>query len=345
MKFVDTAKVFVRSGNGGNGAMSFRREKFVEFGGPDGGDGGKGGDVWLKASADLNTLVDFRFRRKYVAKDGKSGMSRARTGADGEDIKLVIPAGTQVIDDDSGILLADLTDDGQTVLIARGGKGGLGNLRFKSSLNRAPRKSTPGEPGLQFNLFLKLKVIADVGLLGLPNSGKSTFLSVVSNARPKIADYPFTTLWPHLGAVAIEGFDFVIADIPGIIEGASQGRGLGDRFLQHIERCKLLVHLVDGTSEDLALDYCTVVNELVSYGAGIDQIRRITVLSKSDALGTEERKRKSSVLEKAAGVSVAPISSVRGEGIRALLEHIAGILEEMRMEAKLEARKWTPESR
>ena len=342
MKFEDTARIYVCSGSGGNGALSFRREKFIEFGGPDGGDGGKGGDVWIQASSDLNTLVDFRYRRRFVAPNGKSGGSRARTGAGGGDIVLVLPAGTQIFDEDSGILLADLIEDGQREILARGGKGGLGNLRFKSSVNRAPRTSTPGEPGTQLNLVLKLKIIADVGLLGLPNAGKSTFLSVVSNARPKIADYPFTTLWPQLGTVGRGSVDFVIADIPGLIEGASEGRGLGDRFLRHIERCKLLVHLVDGTSENSVSDHGTVIRELARYDAGLERKARITVLSKADALGAEEKLEKLKSLGQVAGGRAAAISSVSGEGVPALLDQIAAELRKLREEENAKPQEWSP---
>jgi len=266
MKFLDLAKVYIRSGGGGGGCVSFRREKYIEYGGSDGGDGGGGGSVWAEAVDGLNTLIDFRYQQHFFAKNGQPGMGKQRTGKDGDDIVLRVPVGTEIMDEDQETVIVDITEVGQRVQLARGGNGGWGNLHFKSATNQAPRRSNPGQDGVERTLWLRLKLIADVGLLGLPNAGKSTFLAATSNARPKIADYPFTTLHPNLGVVGVDNTEFVVADIPGLIEGASEGRGLGDLFLGHVERCSVLLHLVDGTSETVAEDYQTIITELEDYG-------------------------------------------------------------------------------
>jgi GTP-binding protein len=274
MKFLDLAKVYLRSGGGGGGAVSFRREKYIEHGGPDGGDGGCGGDVWAEAVDGLNTLIDFRYQQHFFAKNGQPGMGRQRTGKDGDDIVLRVPAGTEILEEDQETVIADLAEVGERVLLAKGGNGGFGNLHFKTSTNQAPRRANPGQPGIERTIWLRLKLIADVGLLGLPNAGKSTFLAATSNARPKIADYPFTTLHPNLGVVGVDGAEFVVADIPGLIEGAHEGRGLGDMFLGHVERCAVLLHLVDGTAEDVVADYETIIGELDAYGGGLAETSR-----------------------------------------------------------------------
>ena len=271
MKFLDQAKVFIKSGDGGNGCLSFRREKFIEFGGPDGGDGGRGGDVIVRAVDGLNTLIDYRFRQHHKAGRGFGGMGKDRTGASGKTTILTVPAGTQIHDENNSILLADLTEPGQEVVIAKGGRGGFGNAHFKSSINRAPRRADPGLLGQEMTIWLRLKLIADAGLVGLPNAGKSTFLGAVSRAQPKIAGYPFTTLHPQLGVVFVRNEEFVLADIPGLIEGAHEGHGLGVRFLGHIERCRVLLHLIDGTHENVVDAYNTIKRELVGYGAGLEK--------------------------------------------------------------------------
>ncbi|WP_185803200.1 GTPase ObgE [Pontivivens nitratireducens] len=287
MKFLDFAKVTVRSGAGGRGCISFRREKYIEYGGPDGGNGGRGGDVIAVAVEGLNTLIDYRYQQHFFAQNGRPGEGRQKTGADGDDIVLRVPVGTEILDDDQETVIADLTEVGQRVLLAKGGNGGFGNLHFKSSTNQAPRRANPGQDEIERVLWLRLKLIADVGLLGLPNAGKSTFLAATSNARPKIADYPFTTLHPNLGVVAVDGAEFVIADIPGLIAGAHEGRGIGDRFLGHVERCAVLLHLIDGTQDDVAEAYHTIINELEQYGGGLADTPRVTVLNKIDALDDE----------------------------------------------------------
>jgi GTP-binding protein len=315
MKFLDLAKVMIRSGAGGNGAASFHREKFVEFGGPDGGDGGNGGSVYALAVDGLNTLIDFRYQQHFFAQNGRGGGGRQMTGAGGDDITLKVPVGTEILDEDGETVIADLTTEGQRVLLARGGNGGWGNLRFKTSTNQAPRNANPGQPGVERMVWLRLKLIADAGLVGLPNAGKSTFLAATSNAKPKIADYPFTTLHPNLGVVGIDSTEFVLADIPGLIEGASEGRGLGDQFLGHIERCAVLLHLVDGTSGSLLDDYRTIVTELAAYGAGLDTKPRIVALNKIDALDAEERAFLRAELEAVAGQPVMICSGVSREGV------------------------------
>ncbi|MDE3029604.1 MAG: GTPase ObgE, partial [Paracoccaceae bacterium] len=284
MKFLDLTKVYIRSGGGGSGCVSFRRDKYIEFGGPDGGDGGNGGSVWAEAVEGLNTLIDFRYQQHFFAKSGQHGMGKQRTGRSGDDIVLKVPVGTEIIDEDEETVIADMVTPGQRVLLARGGNGGWGNLQFKSSTNQSPHKANPGQEGVERTVWLRLKLIADAGLLGLPNAGKSTFLAATSNARPKIADYPFTTLVPNLGVVGIDGKEFVMADIPGLIAGASEGRGLGDQFLAHVERCSVLLHLVDGTSSTITKDYRTIIAELEAYGYGLSDKPRITAMTKIDAL-------------------------------------------------------------
>jgi len=319
MKFLDQAKIQIRSGDGGAGCVGFRREKFIEFGGPDGGDGGRGGDVTVEAAANLNTLIDYRYRQHFKAGRGHHGMGRNRSGAAGRSVVLKVPVGTEILDEDGTTVLADLTRVGQRVVLARGGAGGRGNAQFKSSTNQAPRYAEPGRPGEERSLWLRLKLIADAGLVGLPNAGKSTLLAAVSRARPKIADYPFTTLHPHLGVARLGEAELVIADIPGLIEGAHEGAGLGDRFLGHVERCRVLVHLVDGTGEDVAAAYRTVRAELAAYGAALAEKPEIVALNKCDALAAEEIAEKSAALAAAAGRPALAISAAGGAGLAELL--------------------------
>lgn len=320
MKFLDQAKIYIRSGNGGGGAVSFRREKFIEYGGPDGGDGGRGGDVWIEAVEGLNTLIDYRYQQHFKAGTGGHGMGRNRHGAAGDDVVLRVPVGTEVLDEEKEELVADLSRAGDRILLAEGGNGGWGNDRFKGPVNQAPRHANPGLPGIERTLWLRLKLIADVGLVGLPNAGKSTFLAASSAATPKIADYPFTTLTPNLGVVDLsEGERFVMADIPGLIEGASEGAGLGVRFLGHVERTAVLIHLVDATQDDVAAAYRTIRGELEAYGEGLGEKTELLVLNKVDALDAETRKAKTKQLQEAAGVKPILISGVSGEGVRALL--------------------------
>ncbi|WP_411975114.1 GTPase ObgE [Sulfitobacter faviae] len=344
MKFLDLCKVYIRSGAGGGGCVSFRREKYIEYGGPDGGDGGTGGSVWAEAVDGLNTLIDFRYQQHFFAKNGQPGMGKQRTGTDGEDIILRVPVGTEILDEDQETVIADLTELGQRVQLARGGNGGWGNLHFKSATNQAPRRSNPGQEGVERTLWLRLKLIADVGLLGLPNAGKSTFLASTSNARPKIADYPFTTLHPNLGVVGVDNTEFVVADIPGLIEGASEGRGLGDLFLGHVERCAVLLHLIDGTSETVAADYHTIIGELEAYGGDLAEKPRVTVLNKVDALDEEERASRLKELEKASGGSVMIMSSVAGEGVTEVLRTLRQNIDEdrLRFRSTEEETPWQP---
>lgn len=327
MKFLDLARVHVRSGAGGAGSVSFRREKFIEFGGPDGGDGGKGGDVWAEAVDGLNTLIDYRYQQHFFARNGQPGMGKQRTGKSADDVVLRVPVGTEILEEDGETLIADLTRPGQRVLLAGGGNGGWGNLRFKTSTNQAPRHANPGQEGVERTLWLRLKLIADAGLVGLPNAGKSTFLAAVSNARPKIADYPFTTLHPGLGVAGIDGAEFVLADIPGLIEGASEGRGLGDTFLGHLERCAVLLHLLDGTSPTLADDYRVILDELAAYGEGLADKPRVTGLNKVDALDADERAAALDALRAAGAGEVMALSGATGQGVpevlRALRARIA----------------------
>jgi GTP-binding protein len=331
MKFLDLCKVYIRSGGGGGGCVSFRREKFIEYGGPDGGDGGTGGSVWAEAVEGLNTLIDFRYSPHFFAKSGIPGMGKQRTGADGDNIILYVPIGTEILDEDQETVINDLTEAGQRVQLARGGNGGFGNLHFKSATNQAPRRANPGQEGVERTLWLRLKLIADVGLLGLPNAGKSTFLASTSNARPKIADYPFTTLHPNLGVVGVDGREFVVADIPGLIEGASEGRGLGDLFLGHVERCAVLLHLVDGTSDSVGQDYSTIIGELEAYGGKLAEKPRVTILNKIDALDEEERAEALAALEGASGGPVMMMSSVAGEGVTEVLRTLCVKIDEGRL--------------
>ncbi len=319
MKFLDLTKVYIRSGGGGAGCVSFRREKFVEFGGPDGGDGGNGGSVWAEAVEGLNTLIDFRYQQHFFAKSGQGGMGTQKTGKTGDDIVLRVPVGTEILDEDEETVIADLVEVGQRVQLARGGNGGWGNLAFKTSTNRAPARANPGQEGVERTIWLRLKLIADAGLVGLPNAGKSTFLAAVSNARPKIADYPFTTLVPNLGVVGIDGAEFVMADIPGLIEGASEGRGLGMQFLAHVERCKVLLHLVDGTSSTITKDYRTIVHELEAYAEELGNKPRIVALNKCDALDAKTISARRRALEKVYSGTVHVISGVSGQGLTDVL--------------------------
>jgi GTP-binding protein len=299
MKFLDQAKVYVRSGDGGAGCVSFRREKFIEFGGPDGGDGGRGGDVVAECVDGLNTLIDYRYQQHFKAKTGMHGMGKNRAGGRGADAVLKVPVGTQIFEEDGETLIADLTAVGQKIVICKGGNGGFGNAHFTTSTNRAPRRANPGLQGEERTLILRLKLIADAGLIGLPNAGKSTFLSRVTAARPKIADYPFTTLYPGLGVARVDEREFVLADIPGLIEGAHEGHGLGDRFLGHVERCRALLHLVDATGEHAGRDYKIVRSELAAYGAGLDEKPEIVALSKIDAVDAETVKKQQDRLKRA----------------------------------------------
>ena len=320
MKFLDQCKIYLKSGDGGDGCVSFRREKFIEFGGPDGGDGGKGGDVVLECIDGLNTLIDYRYTQHFRAERGHHGMGRNRTGANGKDLVLKVPAGTQVLSDDKEHVLADLTEPGQRVVLLRGGDGGKGNTHFKSATNRAPRKFIPGFPGQEMWVWLRLKLIADAGLLGLPNAGKSTFINAVSNAKAKVGDYPFTTLKPQLGVVRHKAREFVLADIPGLIKGAADGVGIGDRFLGHIERCRVLLHLVDGTAESPTKAYRTVRRELELYGAGLEDKPEIVALSKVDTMDEAARKRRQQALSKAIGKPVYLLSAATGEGLEPVLD-------------------------
>ena len=331
MKFLDLAKVYIRSGAGGNGCVSFRKEKFVEFGGPDGGDGGNGGDVIAEAVEGLNTLIDFRYQQHFFAQNGQPGMGSSRTGKSGEDIILRVPVGTEIIDEDEETLIADLTEVGQRIVLAKGGNGGWGNLHYKSATNQAPRRANPGQEAVERTIWLRLKLIADVGLLGMPNAGKSTFLAATSNARPKIADYPFTTLVPNLGVVGVDNVEFVVADIPGLIEGASEGRGLGDMFLGHVERCAVLLHLIDSTSGDPVNDMETIVGELEAYGGDLAEKPRITVLNKIDTLDAEEREFLKDELEEATGGPVMLMSGVSGEGVTDVLRALRSKIDEDRL--------------
>jgi GTP-binding protein len=347
MHFLDQAKIFVRSGAGGPGAVSFRREKFIEFGGPDGGDGGKGGDVVFEAVAGLNTLIDFRYTQHFRAPRGKGGAGSNKTGAGGDDLVIEVPVGTQILaDDEDRTLLADLTEVGQRLVFLKGGMGGRGNASYKSSTNRAPRQHQTGEAGEEMWLWLRLKLLADVGLVGLPNAGKSTFLNSVSNASAKVGDYPFTTLRPQLGVVRHKGREFVLADIPGLIEGAAEGAGIGDRFLGHVERTRLLLHLIDGSAEDPVEAWNVVRAELDSYGAGLDEKPELIALTKADLLDDKRRGKVVKALEKAAGSTVFPVSAPLEEGMEPLLdtiiERLGAAAEEEQLETAGERRQWSP---
>ncbi len=340
MKFLDQAKIYVRAGDGGAGCLSFRREKFIEFGGPDGGDGGRGGDVWIECVDGLNTLIDYRYQQHFKAKKGGYGMGKNRAGAKGDDVVLKVPAGTEVIDEDGETVLADLTEVGQRIRFLKGGNGGFGNAHFQTSTNQAPRRANPGQEGEERWIILRLKLIADAGLVGLPNAGKSTFLAATTAAKPKVADYPFTTLHPGLGVVKVDGREFVLADIPGLIEGAHEGVGLGDRFLAHIERCRVLLHLVDGTSEHAGKAYKTVRAELDAYGAGLEDKPEIVALTKIDSLDAETLKAQMDRLKRAAKKKPLALSASSGEGVREALRALAAVIDEGREE---EADKVVPE--
>ena len=335
MKFLDLAKVYIRSGSGGGGAVSFRREKYIEYGGPDGGDGGNGGSVIAEVVDGLNTLIDFRYQQHFFADNGRPGMGQQRSGATGGDIILRVPAGTEILDEDQETVIADLASIGDRIVLAKGGNGGFGNLHFKSATNQAPRRANPGQEGIERTIWLRLKLIADAGLLGMPNAGKSTFLAATSNARPKIADYPFTTLHPNLGVVGIDNTEFVMADIPGLIDGAHQGRGLGDLFLGHVERCSVLLHLVDGTAGDFLTDYKTIINELTAYGGALAEKPRITALNKSDALDAEEQSFFKAELEQISGGDVFLVSGVSGEGVSDVLRALRAVIDGAKAEPEL----------
>ncbi|MBW8618586.1 MAG: GTPase ObgE [Hyphomicrobiales bacterium] len=345
MKFLDQAKVYIRSGDGGAGSVSFRREKFIEFGGPDGGDGGRGGDVRVECVEGLNTLIDYRYQQHFKARPGGHGMGKNRAGGKGADIVLKVPKGTQIFDEDGETLIADLTEIGQSVTLAKGGNGGFGNAYFTTSTNRAPRHANPGLPGEERWIWLRLKLIADAGLVGLPNAGKSTFLATVTAAKPKIADYPFTTLHPGLGVVRIDGREFVLADIPGLIEGAHEGHGLGDRFLGHVERCRVLLHLVDATGEDAGKAYKIIRAELDAYGHGLEDKIEIVALSKIDAVTPEILKEQKAKLKRAAKKEPLLVSAASNKGVTEILRALAVIIDNNRngdAEVSAEEKAWHP---
>ncbi|WP_454811916.1 GTPase ObgE [Labrys neptuniae] len=326
MKFLDQAKIYVKAGDGGAGAVSFRREKFIEFGGPDGGDGGRGGSVVAECVDGLNTLIDYRYQQHFKARVGTHGMGRNRTGANSADVVLKVPVGTQVYEEDGETMIADFTEVGQRALICKGGNGGFGNAYFKTSTNQAPRRANPGLPGEEKTIWLRLKLIADAGLVGLPNAGKSTFLATVTAAKPKIADYPFTTLYPGLGVVRVDGREFVLADIPGLIEGAHEGHGLGDRFLGHVERCRVLLHLVDGTCEHAGKAYKVIRNELAAYGGDLATKPEIVALSKTDSLSPELLKEQVARLKRAAKKTPIVLSSIAGSGVQEALRQLFEVI-------------------
>ena len=347
MKFLDQAKVYVRAGDGGAGSVSFLREKFVEFGGPNGGNGGRGGDVVVTCVDGLNTLIDYRYQQHFKAQTGTHGMGKDRHGAKGKDSVLRVPVGTQIFEDDNETLIADFTAVGQTLVLLSGGNGGFGNAHFKTSSNQAPRHANPGQEGTEKWIWLRLKLIADAGLVGLPNAGKSTFLAAVSAAKPKIADYPFTTLHPNLGVVRVGERDFVLADIPGLIEGAHEGAGIGDRFLGHVERTGVLIHLVDGTQEDVKAAYVTIRNELAAYDEELADKPEIVVLNKIDALTDDEIRDKAKVLKRASKAEIMMASGVSGKGVQDVLYRVISVLDEAKAEAIEAVRRqaepdWTP---
>jgi GTP-binding protein len=348
MKFLDQAKIFVRSGDGGAGSVSFRREKFIEMGGPDGGDGGRGGDVWIEAVDGLNTLIDYRYQQHFKAKTGGHGMGRDRAGANAPDIVLKVPAGTQVFEEDNETLIADLARVGDRVRLARGGNGGFGNAHFKSSTNRAPRRANPGEAGEERWLWLRLKLIADAGLLGLPNAGKSTLLAAVSAAKPKVADYPFTTLSPQLGVVRVGGASFVLADIPGLIEGAHEGHGLGTRFLGHVERCAVLLHLVDVTGDDPAAAYRTIRRELKSYGGHLAEKPEVIAFNKIDAVTPEELARKLADFKRRIRKVPTTMSGAAGRNVEEVMKKLLRVITDTRtgekstMSGEVKVETWQP---
>ncbi|WP_439500207.1 GTPase ObgE [Bosea sp. (in: a-proteobacteria)] len=337
MKFLDQAKIYVKAGDGGAGCVSFRREKFIEFGGPNGGDGGRGGDVVIECVQGLNTLIDFRFQQHFKAKIGEHGMGKDRHGANGPAVVLKVPPGTQVFDEDGETLVADLTEPGQRFVLCKGGNGGFGNAYFKTATNQAPRHANPGLPGEERWVWLRLKLIADAGLVGLPNAGKSTFLATVTAAKPKIADYPFTTLHPGLGVVRVDAREMVLADIPGLIEGAHEGHGLGDRFLGHVERCRVLLHLVEGTTEHAGKAYKTVRQELAAYGEGLAEKPEIVALSKADALSPELLKEQVARLKRAAKRMPIVLSSASGQGVEEALRALFAIVEAARADEAAES--------
>ncbi len=326
MKFLDQAKIYLEAGDGGNGCMSFRREKYIEYGGPNGGDGGNGGNIIFKAVRNLNTLIDFRYQQHFRAEKGRPGEGSERTGRSGKDLIIKVPVGTEILAEDKQTLIADMITDGQEVLVAKGGRGGWGNVHFKSSTNQAPERADPGKPGEQMAVWLRLKLIADIGLIGFPNAGKSTLLSVLTAARPKIANYPFTTLHPNLGVFYIYDREYVIADLPGLIEGASEGVGLGHRFLGHAERCKVVLHLIDGTQDDVVDAYKTIQKELKNYGDVLDKKPEIVVLNKIDSLSQEEIDKKVKELKKASKKEVIAISGVAKIGLDDLKNKIFEVL-------------------
>jgi GTPase len=342
MKFLDQAKVYIRSGDGGAGCVSFRREKFIEFGGPNGGDGGRGGDVVAECVDGLNTLIDYRYQQHFKAKTGGHGMGANRSGASASDVILKVPVGTQVFDEDNETLLADFTEVGQRAVLAKGGNGGFGNSHFKSSTNRAPRHANPGLPGEERTIWLRLKLIADAGLVGLPNAGKSTFLAAVSAAKPKIADYPFTTLHPQLGVVSVDTREFVLADIPGLIEGAHEGAGLGDRFLGHVERCRVLLHLVDGTGEHAGEAYKMVRAELEAYGHDLADKPEIVALNKADALTPEQLKQQTARLKRAAKKTPLVISGATRQGVTDALRALAKVIDQSSEHERPTEAAWHP---
>ena len=345
MKFQDTAKVYIRSGAGGNGCVAFRREKFIEFGGPYGGDGGRGGNVWAEAVENLNTLIDYRFQQHIYAKSGGHGMGKIMTGKNGDDAIIRVPVGTEIYEEDNETRIADLDKPGARVLIAKGGNGGFGNAHFKSATNRAPRHANPGQPFIEKTIWLRLKLIADVGLVGLPNAGKSTFLARVSAAKPKIADYPFTTLNPQLGMVRVGSTDFVVADLPGLIEGAHEGAGLGTRFLGHAERTSVVLHIIDGTESEIVRSYKTIRGELSSYGQGLDAKPEIVALNKCDAIPKAALTKKRASLEKACGEKVFVMSGVSGEGIDQILRALARAVDKSHgknASPKIKDASWAP---
>lgn len=338
MKFLDEAKVYVKSGDGGRGCVSFRREKFIEYGGPDGGDGGRGGDIVFEAVGNLNTLIDFRYQQHFRAKSGEGGKGSNCTGKSSDDIIIKVPVGTQIYDETKQHLIHDFTKDGETLVLLKGGMGGLGNTNFKSSTNRAPRQFTPGDKGEEMDIWLRLKLLADAGLLGMPNAGKSSFLARTSRAKPKIADYPFTTITPMLGVVYVDGSEFVLADIPGLIEGASDGVGLGTRFLGHIERCSVLLHLIDGTQEDVAKAYKTIRTELKNYDKKLLDKPEIIGLNKIDALDEDDVKKKIQKLKRLTKSPIYPISVVKGEGIEDITRQLLKVVKKNKTKAPVAAK-------
>ena len=345
MKFLDQAKIYIRSGDGGAGCISFRREKFIEFGGPDGGDGGRGGNVFAECVEGLNTLIDYRYQQHFKARKGEHGMGQNRAGGKGADVVLKVPAGTEILDEDGETVIADLTHVGQKIRLARGGNGGFGNAYFTTSTNRAPRRANPGQEGQERWIILRLKLIADAGLVGMPNAGKSTFLATVTAAKPKIADYPFTTLHPGLGVVRTYGREFVLADIPGLIAGASEGVGLGDRFLSHVERCRVLLHLVDGTNEHAGQAYRTVRQEIEAYGHGLAEKPEIVALSKADALDPKTLKEQVARLKRATGRTPLVLSAASGQGVQEALQALLSVIDAARAEATpapTSAEGWQP---